>query len=609
MTRRFLAILWHPSDTSMRFAPRKRTRYQGYEAGVTDEHEPGVVPAALHLACAIGMTEVLRTACMLVLVQDIDVTALHSTSDSSGVVLGDIYYRHRPSGAFDGSPLEVERLLRICREGRLDDECWGSFLMLRQDNAGAVLEAYHSALSSLPVYHAEAQGAVLIASDADLLRTLVDEPPGIDWLGIAMQLGSDDIAFRRTGVMGIGELRCGEVLQLQHDHQPEVRRTWNPWRHAAPDNLLDDRGEALARLERELLRCISLRVRGLSMPLLDLSGGFDSSLLAALTSTNGVDVHAVNMFSPATEGDERGFARSVAKHLGIALAECAPEADRIDVRHCPSPHLPRPHARSFVQEIDRQTRIAAPQANAFINGGGGDAVFCHLQSSGPAADVLRAQGSPLAFLRTVHAIATAAQVSFWVALRLALAKAARPGHTVKLVESANFLAKEAIVRPLPADLPWPPPPRHILPGKLQHVRAIYSSCFNMQGFARSGSMKPVFPMLSQPLVETCLQIPTWMWLGQGHDRILARTVAANWLPPQVAWRRSKGGLGQLQRDIYRLHKGAISEMLLEGVLQKQGLLDRRAIEAQFAPASELTSDQFPRLLRLCDFEAWARHWT
>jgi len=77
----------------------------------------------------------------------------------------------------------------------------------------------------------------------------------------------------------------------------------------------------------------------------------------------------------------------------------------------------------------------------------------------------------------------------------------------------------------------------------------------------------------------------------------------------VAWRQSKGWLGQLQRDVYRLNKDAIREMLLDGALRKSALLDRAAIEAQLAPESDLTSKQFARLLRIADFEAWAQHWT
>lgn len=583
--RRFLAVLWHC------------------------EGEPKAVPAALRLARDMGMDSVLRAPGMLLMVQDMGAFSFDGPSGGgAGAVVGDVHHRHGPSDAFDGSPGEIEKLAQVCRNGKIAEQCWGSFLMLRRRHEDGVIEAYHSPFSSLPAYYFEAPGLVLLASDGDLLKTLLAEPLGIDWRSIAMHLARDDFAFRNTCIAGIRELRCGDALEWKRNGVPAVHAAWNPWQHAAPDSWLDDREDALERLEREMIRCTSARIHGLASPLLDLSGGLDSSILAVLSSRSGIDARAVNMFSPATEGDERSFARAVAERFGITLAEATPQAGEVDVRHCPSPHLPRPHARSFVQEIDRLTRAAAPQARSFINGGGGDAVFCHLQSSGPAADVLRSRGATAGFFRTVHEIAAAAQVSFWVALRLALAKGAMGRRDVKMVENTTFLVRDAIVRPSIDELPWPAPPKGVLPGKLEHVRSIYSSCFNMQGFARSSDLKAVFPLLSQPLVETCLQIPTWMWLGQGHDRFLARTIAAKWLPPHVAWRRSKGGLGQLQRDIYRLNKAVIREMLLDGALQRQGLIDRRAIEVQLAPASDLTSDQFPRLLRLCDFEAWMGHW-
>jgi asparagine synthase (glutamine-hydrolysing) len=584
--RRFLAVLWQ------------------------SDRQPTTIPAALRLARSTGMRSVCHVPGMMLAVNDIETLTFDASScGMAGAVVGDVHYRHGPSDVRVDAPAETERLVQACRSGELAKQCWGSFLALQQRSDDGSSEAYHSPFSSLPVYYATLPGAVVLASDAALLKALGESPCTIDWGSIAIQIAYDDFAFRSTCITGIRELRCGQALQWRRDHSPIVRSIWNPWAHAATDEWFDDEAAALERLEREMVRCTAARIHGLASPLLDLSGGLDSSVLAALISKNGIDVQAVNMFSPATEGDERSFARAVADHLGIALTEAAPQADLVDIRRCASPHLPRPHARSFVQEIDRLTLAATSHTAAFINGGGGDAVFCHLQSSGPAVDVLRSPGSAAGFLRTVHEIAATAQVSFWVALRKALAKTTRSTSRVKLVGNPKFLSGDVIAAPSGDELPWPPPPRGVLPGKLEHVRGIYSSCFNMQGFARSSNMKAVFPLLSQPLVETCLRIPTWMWLAQGHDRYLARKIAGKWLPSQVAWRRSKGGLGQLQRDIYRLNKLAVREMLLDGVLQANGIIDRAAIEAQMVPGSELRSDQFPRLLRLCDFEAWALHWS
>ncbi|MBB3941747.1 asparagine synthase (glutamine-hydrolyzing) [Novosphingobium fluoreni] len=581
--RRFLAVLTHPGTV------------------------PAIAQTALHYGKGAGLAPISQMPGLLLMAQNMEAFAIDTEAFSGGII-GDLYFRHGPGEAFDGTATAIERLAPICRSAELAERCWGSFLLLGRPDMGSEFAAYHAPFSSLPVYYACAGDALVLASDAHLLAGCTQVRARISWPNIASQLAFDDFAARTTCLTGICELRGGETLEWPLNAALITRFNWNPWHHASQDRWLDEEEAAKVLLEREIMRCTSARISRLTLPLLDLSGGLDSSLLAAMAARRKTEVRAVTVFSAATEGDERGFARAVAEHLGIKLAEAEPQAERVDVRLCPTPYLPRPHARSFVQEIDRLTLGAAPDATAFINGGGGDAVLCHLQSSGPAVDRWRSQHRLGGFLHTVTELSAAAQVSFWVGLRKAVAKSMRTHAQVPLAKNPTFLSADVRCVLADTELPWPPPPPDLCPGKLEHVRGIYSSCFNMHGFARSGSLKAVYPMLSQPLIEICLRIPTWMWLGNGHNRYLARRVAAKWLPPQVAWRRSKGGLGRLQRDVYRLNKERLREMLLDGALQAAGLVDRRAIEGQLAPGADLTSHQFPRLLRLADFEAWAQHW-
>ncbi len=583
--RSFFAVLWPAGD------------------------EPPIVAAARSVVGNAQMVPLLKTRGLFVATRNLEAFPFAPQGASRGCVIGDIHYRHGPADAFDGSPTEIERIAGIFRSGAVSEQCWGSFLAFHSRSDDEPFDVRLSPFASLCAYYLVAQSALFIASDARFLANIAALRPAIDWDSVGCQLRFDNVSLRNTCLHGVQELRSGEVLRWENANAI-ITPSWNPWAYTDPDLSLAEDEPALELLERELLRCVATRTHGLENPLLDLSGGLDSSILAALSLRGGITPIAVNVFSTGTEGDERDYARSVASHLGIALAERSPQAEMVDVQRCASPQLPRPHARSFVQEIDRLTLTEAPGAAAFINGGGGDAAFCHLQSSGPAADVLYSHAASASFLRTVHQVADAAQCSFWLALRKTLAKAARRPRSIKLVETSTFLARDAGREPAHDQLPWPsPPPKSTLPGKLEHVRGIYSSLFNINGFARTSHLKAVFPLLSQPLLETCLRIPTWMMLGQGHDRYLARRAAQKWLPGAVAWRRSKGGLGQLQRDIFRLNREVMREMLLDGELQKHGLVERGELEAHLRNGSELSSDRFPRLLRLCDLEAWARHWT
>src|SRR3546814_15074228 len=78
--------------------------------------------------------------------------------------------------------------------------------------------------------------------------------------------------------------------------------------------------------------------------------------------------------------------------------------------------------------------------DTFVNGQGGDAVFCHLQSSGPAADTLRAKGPSPNFARTVFEVARANQCNAWDLGWKAIRKGWKGKH------HANWRANDAFLR-------------------------------------------------------------------------------------------------------------------------------------------------------------------
>jgi asparagine synthase (glutamine-hydrolysing) len=73
-------------------------------------------------------------------------------------------------------------------------------------------------------------------------------------------------------------------------------------------------------------------------------------------------------------------------------------------------------------------------------------------------------------------------------------------------------------------------------------------------------------------------------------------------------RRSKGAFDGFCARLFDRNRVLVGELLLEGGLARQGILDRSAVEAALrnpAPSGELVM----RLLALVDAEAWLRSWS
>jgi asparagine synthase (glutamine-hydrolysing) len=147
-----------------------------------------------------------------------------------------------------------------------------------------------------------------------------------------------------------------------------------------------------------------------------------------------------------------------------------------------------------------------------------------------------------------------------------------------------------------------------MPGKAAHVRAIGTLSNHLEGHGRASFAPVLFPLLSQPIVEFCLAVPSWRWCEGGENRALARRAFADRLPTCVIERRSKGAFDGFCARLFDRNRALVSALLLEGELAGQGILDRTAVEAAIrnpAPSGELVM----RLLALVDAEAWLQSWS
>ncbi len=117
----------------------------------------------------------------------------------------------------------------------------------------------------------------------------------------------------------------------------------------------------------------------------------------------------------------------------------------------------------------------------------------------------------------------------------------------------------------------------------------------------------VNPLMSQPVVEAALAIPTWKMVEGGRDRAIVRKAYHDRLPPLVRDRRRKGSPSGFAMEVIERNSGEVRERLFDGKLIRRRLLNGPASEAALArgPAMGLS---YVRLLTLLDMEAWIGRW-
>lgn len=526
--------------------------------------------------------------------------ARHHSLGDSAIAIGTVISRDTDDGRrkIGSKPIDGRQLIA---------SYWGDYVAFLRGAEADAVTVIRAPSGGLPAFKAVAGEVTLISSDIAFLLALTGATPCIDWDFVAHHLAFPHLRAGATGLADIDELFAGDgaIFVPQGTRRASL---WSPWDFAAAERQITDPEEARDAVRR----AVNQAVRGLVQPyrsaLLELSGGLDSSVLAAALAASGAPATAINLVTPGAEGDERTYARATATACGLALAE-RDVAGHVDLTAPVSDRLARPGipailgpADGLLAELGRKKGV-----DVFVSGTGGDCVFCSPASAAPAADAWRTFGPSRRFLRAVRHVAEIHDTSLWTAGSMAWRQAHRPPIYRLWPGNQAFLVRDRLPRE-PDFHPWLAEPAGALPGRRSHIRAVIAAFAHLDGYARHAVAPSIFPLMSQPVMEACFRIPTWMWIDGGRDRAVARQAFHDILPARVLDRRSKGGMDAYCIRNFDANRPRLEPFLLDGHLAEAGLLDRPAVASFLRQPVALRDQRFYRLLPIIDAEAWARGW-
>lgn len=522
--------------------------------------------------------------------------------DDQGIVWGHVFKRDGFARVMDGeSPTLIQRAEEFLRTH------WGGYVAIR--TLGNTVEVLRDPSGAVACYHAQIDGAHLLTSRPDLLFDYGMLKPEIDWSVVAQSLVYRDLRPARTALRGIDEVLPGVVLEIR-GARAESRCGWSPWAFAEPGRRSTDRAAAAAMLRDSAMGSISAWVDCFNVPIIEISGGLDSSIVAAGSATASSSPTCIT-FGPAEgDPDERPWARAVAARTGLPLQELVSAGSTIDMARTDSASLPRPCARALSQALDGPLQEFGRLlgADAFLGGGGGDSMFCFQHSAVPVIDRFRYEGLGRGIFTTAADIAQLARTNVWNVLLTALRYSARPAGRMPKPMTNPFLASHVREStPWPAGNPWLEAPPHVPLGKRRHVWSIIAIQNHLEGYGRELVAPFISPLMSQPILETCLAIPTWVWCEGGNNRAVAREAFRDLLPAAVIDRRTKVAFSGIVHRVVRSQLPALREILFEGTLARERMLDTRILEA-FLEQVSTSDEKLPELMALVEVEAWSRHW-
>jgi asparagine synthase (glutamine-hydrolysing) len=521
-----------------------------------------------------------------------------------GAIVGSLFHRHGPARPVEVlSPSESDRIA-ASNGASLLGSFWGGYVAFV---SGALPRLLRDPSGALPCYLVRRADCILIASHVELLLATGLFSTSIDWNALAAHLYRAGLPGQRTVLAGIEELLPGFSIDLAGDSAGQ-RACWTPWDHVRPGPQEEPR-QIAERLRRIVLHCVQSWASSSKQLLLSVSGGLDSSIVAACLA-GGKRVHCLTMFSDDAGGDERDYARALCTRLGLPLTECRYRVEDVDIEAPLGVHLPRPSGRTQAIAYERAHIELAGSigADAFITGNGGDNVFGYSQSAAAIVDRYLVEGAGAGLLATLRDVCRQTGCSALEALRSA-GRILRSPRPYRWQPSDSFLHPELLAELAehPLAHPWLEAPPGGLPGKAGHIAGLLRVQPNLEP-GRAAHAPVLNPLVSQPIMEACLSIPSWQWRSGGFDRSMARTAFSGDLPDMIVRRRSKGGPDGFTAQIISRYRSRISERLLEGRLAAHRLVDTAAIARVLADERPTLGEERTRLLGLLATEAWLDAW-
>lgn len=522
----------------------------------------------------------------------------------SGWVLGSLFHRHGPARAVDSFTASDAAAISNSLGQVLLSRFWGGYVALI---VGAdCVRLLRDPSGTFPCYYAVADGLTLFASDAELL-VRAGLRVEVDFEEVGRQLYRSLVPRPETALRPVRELLAGFAIRL-----PDSRRAqepcWSPWDHVSDPF---DPEQSADRLARAVTHCVHAWASTKRRILLSVSGGLDSSIIAACLARAGTDTICLTMFADDPVGDERPFARILCSQLGLTLLERPYRLEDIDITEPLAAHLPRPRDRTQANAYERvHLDVArAMGADAFMTGNGGDNVFGYSQSAAPVADRYLVEGMGRGTLGSLFDVCRQTGCSIFDAVGQAWRLAKEPPR-YKVRPKPLFLNPGFIAETDPADLdhPWLDAPADALPGKAAHIASVLRLQAHLE--ASRGSHFPVLsPLVSQPIVETCFRIPTWEWRAGGRDRSVARRAFSGELPAALIERTVKGSPSRFAARLLDHFRPAIRDRLLSGRLAARKIIDTAALERALAGDRPVPDLDRVRILELVNAEAWLDRWS
>lgn len=271
------------------------------------------------------------------------------------------------------SSTDSEVILHLWEEKRERclDELRGMFAFAIWDSRTATLFCARDRVGKKPLKYVFDGKRFLFASELKALLRHPAIPHTVDEKSLASFFAINHVSSPNTGFSNVRKLPAAHYLVFEKG-SVRMTRYWSPYPQARTRMSYGEACEELRRLLEE-----SVRFRMISdVPIgAFLSGGIDSSAVAAFMSRSGEKVKTFSIGFPTEGFDERPLARTVAKALGTEHHEFEVQPSAIELLPKLVAAYEEPYADSSALPTWYLAEVTRKHVKVVLTGDGGDEAF------------------------------------------------------------------------------------------------------------------------------------------------------------------------------------------------------------------------------------------
>lgn len=469
--------------------------------------------------------------------------------EPGGAVFGTLFRKSQSveKRISDIGPNEALRIKRS-RGEHLYTAYWGSYIAFVRTHGRMDVRADPAA--SLPCHYAKQFGVMLFFSDLESCPFIDTSQFTVNEQFISKLLVYDKIQTSETGLNEITELGAGESLIVDHNGL-QRQLAWDPRLIAHNIGRLSpaQAAETLSATCDHVVRSWASCFEEVSV---SLSGGLDSAIVLSCLAgiVPGSAISAFHNLLDSDDFPELGYAEEAARKSGVSLfvVRSSPVGDLPDVNTHPPTVRP---LRGFLSlPIHLPFGGTDPhRSRAVFTGQGGDHLFHARESPLTFADHVFNNGLSKATFEEFLSASRLSGYSIWKVMHAAMTQ-----ERVVAAEGLESAVRDRQIRMEGLSLAgiqmdrcfpdWTTASKKTAPLKTLQIGGLAHLYEGRRHAGQISGWTTHDPLVSQPLIELCLSLPTYLLCHKGISRGLAREAFGDRLPNSIRNRTSKGGASE-----------------------------------------------------------------